>query len=389
MARRTPTALGSAIGSSSLLSASSTDGSTAVPSIAAMPVVPGLAQAAIRRPASVSYATVAWVGRAAPHVDGTVADPVALQVTAIPRLASISYQRAATVEAEDAPTCGLSWEILAGIGLVESNHGRSGGSGNPHWAGIANPAILGPVLNGQGGFPVVQDTDNGVLDGDQSFDRAVGPMQFLPATWREYNPATSGVERAEPGEHLRCCGGGGSLPLCLRRRPAYTDRPRRRAVRIQPLVRVRHERRHGCAAVRRRHVARGGRCAGSATRAAQRTADGELRDVPGHVAAGIDVADADGRVDHGWRQPPMCRRAPRARRSSGCRRRIPIRPRTRFPIPTSAPTVDSPSDSPPSSDSSDPGSPPSDSTAPDDPSATSPATDSACAVDGRVGIASA
>jgi membrane-bound lytic murein transglycosylase B len=163
-----------------------------------MPVVPGLAQAAIRQPASVSYATMAWVGRATPHASGTVAEPASLQVTAIPRLASISYQRAATTEARDTPTCGLRWEILAGIGLVESDHGRSGGSGNPNWSGVATPAVLGPVLNGKGGFPVIADTDHGVLDGDSSFDRAVGPMQFLPATWREYNTAATGSTTANP-----------------------------------------------------------------------------------------------------------------------------------------------------------------------------------------------
>ena len=132
-----------------------------------MPVVPGLAQAAIRRPASVSYATVAWVGRATPHVGGALAEPASLQVTAIPRLASLSYQRAATLEAHDAPACGLSWEVLAGIGLVESDHGRGGGSSNPGWSGVASPAILGPVLNGQDGFPVIKDTDGGVLDADR------------------------------------------------------------------------------------------------------------------------------------------------------------------------------------------------------------------------------
>ena len=182
-------------------------------STVAMPVVPGLAQAAIRQPASVGYAAVAWVGRAAPHVSGTVAEPAALQVTAIPRLASLSYQRAATVEAHDAPTCGISWEILAGIGLVESDHGRSGGSGNPSWSGVATPAILGPVLNGQGGFPVIKDTDHGVLDSDGLYDRAVGPMQFLPATWREYNPATSAANAPNP-ENISDAASAAARYLC-------------------------------------------------------------------------------------------------------------------------------------------------------------------------------
>jgi hypothetical protein len=163
-----------------------------------MPVVPGLAQAAIRQPASVGYATIARVGGAAPHVTGAATQPAALEVTTIPRLASLAYQRAATTEAHDAPSCGLSWEILAGIGLVESDNGRSGGSGSPSWLGIATPAILGPVLNGHDGFPVIKDTDHGVLDGDTSFDRAVGPMQFLPATWREYNSVTSGPAAPNP-----------------------------------------------------------------------------------------------------------------------------------------------------------------------------------------------
>jgi membrane-bound lytic murein transglycosylase B len=190
-------ALASALDSSSNLSASSTVGATPVDALA-MPVVPGLAQAAIRQPASVSYATMAWAGRATPHVSGVAAEPASLQVTTIPRLASISYQRAASTQAHDAPTCGLSWEILAGIGLVESDHGRGGGAGNQRWSGIASPAILGPLLNGQDGFPVIKDTDHGVLDANLSFDRAVGPMQFLPATWREYNPVTSGAAAPNP-----------------------------------------------------------------------------------------------------------------------------------------------------------------------------------------------
>jgi len=31
---------------------------------------------------------------------------------------------------------------------------------------------------------VVVDSDGGALDGDARYDRATGPMQFLPGTWR-------------------------------------------------------------------------------------------------------------------------------------------------------------------------------------------------------------
>jgi hypothetical protein len=368
------TALGSALGSS-FLSASSTNGSTAVPSSADMPVVPGLAQAAIRRPASVSYATVAWVGRAAPQVDGTVADPVALRVTAIPRLASISYQRAATVEAHDAPTCGLSWEILAGIGLVESNHGRSGGSGNPNWAGIANPAILGPVLNGQGGFPVVQDTDNGVLDGDHSFDRAVGPMQFLPATWREYNPATSGAGAPNP-ENIADAAAAAARYLCA----SDVD------LRIPTgLVDALYGYNHSFAYVM------------NVITAAQRYAEGTLRGAGGALAvlpALLSGQPTASFVTYPVTLPPGSTSptpptesatvgttpdtSPSTTKSAivGLPTPDPTPTSDPVPDPTSAPSDDSPSDSASSSDSSGPDSP-SDSATPDSPTASSPATDSA------------
>jgi hypothetical protein len=41
------------------------------------------------------------------------------------------------------------------------------------------------VLNGAG-FAAIPDTDHGALDGDPVWDRAVGPMQFIPSTWRRW-----------------------------------------------------------------------------------------------------------------------------------------------------------------------------------------------------------
>ncbi|HEY6797713.1 MAG TPA: lytic murein transglycosylase [Kineosporiaceae bacterium] len=38
----------------------------------------------------------------------------------------------------------------------------------------------------------MRDTDGGALDGDPVWDHAVGPMQFLPRTWRQY---------AQDGDH--------------------------------------------------------------------------------------------------------------------------------------------------------------------------------------------
>ena len=59
--------------------------------------------------------------------------------------------------------------------------------------------ILGPVLDGSlAGNNVISDTDGGALDGNSSYDRAVGPMQFLPETWKHYATDGNGDGRADP-----------------------------------------------------------------------------------------------------------------------------------------------------------------------------------------------
>ena len=101
----------------------------------------------------------------------------------MPSAAMRAYRHAArTINAEQ-PGCALPWTLLAGIGRVESDHGRYGGSvlGND---GVPRPAIVGIALNGKGPVAAIRDTDHGRFDGDRVWDRAVGPMQFIPSTWR-------------------------------------------------------------------------------------------------------------------------------------------------------------------------------------------------------------
>ncbi len=81
--------------------------------------------------------------------------------------------------------CGLTWNTLAGIGSVESDHGRFGGA-RVGGDGLAEPLIIGLPLDGRPGIKLIPDTDGGELDGDTGFDRAVGPMQFIPTTWDRF-----------------------------------------------------------------------------------------------------------------------------------------------------------------------------------------------------------
>lgn len=98
----------------------------------------------------------------------------------IPGIALEAYRRAADRLGGEQPGCQLSWSLLAGIGQVESQQG----AGRFDVRGNTIGRILGPRLDGSlPGTAVITDTDAGRFDGDTEFDRAVGPVQFIPSTW--------------------------------------------------------------------------------------------------------------------------------------------------------------------------------------------------------------
>ncbi|MEV4125985.1 lytic murein transglycosylase [Nocardia sp. NPDC049707] len=139
----------------------------------------------------------------APPIVKTVALPDGRQPAAlppgplgIPGVAVAAYQNAERTLAAENPVCGMPWYLLAGIGRVESTHafgGKADADGNP-----LTP-IYGPVLDGSlTGNHVIRDTDGGALDGLSGYDRAIGPMQFLPETWKRYAADGNGDGIADP-----------------------------------------------------------------------------------------------------------------------------------------------------------------------------------------------
>jgi membrane-bound lytic murein transglycosylase B len=195
---------------------------------------PQTAAAPAARAHGVHAPTSVWLGPAAtalPTVDSSnsargpaqlnkpvPSSPAAVSLLAsdgIPTTALEAYRRAARRSVASDPRCHLPWPLLAAIGRVESDHGRFA-TAVLRSDGTSTTKIIGIPLNGVG-TALIRDTDHGSLDGDSVFDRAVGPMQFIPSTWANYAVDGNGDHRADPfniydaaaaAAHYLCLAGG-------------------------------------------------------------------------------------------------------------------------------------------------------------------------------------
>jgi membrane-bound lytic murein transglycosylase B len=111
----------------------------------------------------------------------------------IPTMALTAYRNAERMMAAADPACGISWNLLAGIGRIESMHANGGATDA---RGTAIRPIYGPSLDGTlpGNEVIVQSATGGRV----SYARAMGPMQFLPGTWARYASDGDGDGIADP-----------------------------------------------------------------------------------------------------------------------------------------------------------------------------------------------
>jgi membrane-bound lytic murein transglycosylase B len=172
--------------------------------------------------------TVAQGNEAIPRLreQAVIARPTANVVgTDLPLVTFEAYFRGARAAAEANPGCNIAWPLLAGIGQIESRHGTFRGRRVLADGTITEP-IIGIPLDGTNNTREILDSDGGLLDTDPVYDRAVGPMQFIPTTWAAFGTDGNGDGIADPhhffdaarsaGEYL-CRAGDLSDPAVLDR----------------------------------------------------------------------------------------------------------------------------------------------------------------------------
>ncbi len=143
--------------------------------------------AVTKAPSAFHIASTANISGPPPAV--VVSSPGTLR---IPMMALNAYQNAERMMASAFPGCGISWNLLAGIGRIESMHANGGATDA---AGSAVRPIYGPALDGT--LPGNEVIELSRAPGRVTYARAMGPMQFLPGTWSRYASDGNGDGKAD------------------------------------------------------------------------------------------------------------------------------------------------------------------------------------------------
>ncbi|MBN9605378.1 MAG: lytic murein transglycosylase [Actinomycetales bacterium] len=170
-----------------------------------------------KNPASVGYADLAdpaWVSAVS-------------EATGIPARQLAAYAAAAIVKHDTMPECVFSWTTLAAIGWIESDHGRHDGS-EVDADGRVSPPIYGVALDGDG-VALIPDSDGGEIDADAHLDRAVGPFQMIPQSWRNWHIDIDGDGVADP-QDIDDASMAATNYLCRASKPQDTEEGWRAAV---------------------------------------------------------------------------------------------------------------------------------------------------------------
>ncbi len=164
-----------------------------VPTVrAAVPVVAVASRGAVK---SAEPRDGSFAAKAAAAVDSRWARRTA-DDAGIPLPALTAYARASVLAPRE---CRIGWTTLAGIGWIESQHGTIGDRvlGDD---GRSSEPILGPALDGGDYAAVPATRDSATWHGDKVWDHAVGPMQFIPSTWRTWQTDGDGDGVADPND---------------------------------------------------------------------------------------------------------------------------------------------------------------------------------------------
>ena len=143
-----------------------------------------------------------WASRRAPALN-------------MPVRALEAYAYAAKVAQVENPGCHLAWTTLAGIGMVESHNGTyRGATIAPN--GDVRPLIRGVRLDGSNG--TMRIVDSGPVDEAAGNDvaRAMGPMQFIPETWRLYGVDAHNDDSASSPDNIDDAALSAAGYLCFR-----------------------------------------------------------------------------------------------------------------------------------------------------------------------------